>query len=275
MLGNALFRYLSAEPKLEVYGTLRSPAAMKFFNPSLQNRLLTAVDVENFDSLSLAFIKIKPDVAINCIGLVKQLAIAKDPLSAIPTNALLPHRLARICELAGVRLIHISTDCVFSGSRGNYHESDFADADDLYGRSKLLGEVAEALHAVTLRTSIIGHELNGNHGLVNWFLSQNDQVNGFTKAVFSGVPTVELARVINDYILPNTALWGLYQIASEPIDKCHLLQLIANAYQKKIAIIPSDQFIIDRSLNGTKFHLATGYACPKWPDLIALMRKFG
>jgi dTDP-4-dehydrorhamnose reductase len=266
---------LSAEPKLEVYGTLRSPAAMKFFNPSLQNRLLTAVDVENFDSLSLAFIKIKPDVAINCIGLVKQLAIAKDPLSAIPTNALLPHRLARICELAGVRLIHISTDCVFSGSRGNYHESDFADADDLYGRSKLLGEVAEALHAVTLRTSIIGHELNGNHGLVNWFLSQNDQVNGFTKAVFSGVPTVELARVINDYILPNTALWGLYQIASEPIDKCHLLQLIANAYQKKIAIIPSDQFIIDRSLNGTKFHLATGYACPKWPDLIALMRKFG
>lgn len=275
MLGHVVFRYFSQQNNVETFGTVRSSSALAFFPSAWHQQLLTAVDVENFDSLSLAFAEIKPDVVINCIGLVKQLALANDPLYALPINAMLPHRLARLTEMVAGRLIHVSTDCVFSGNRGNYDENDVADADDLYGRSKLLGEIANQSHVVTLRTSIIGHELTGNHGLVDWFLSQQDSVNGFSKAVFSGLPTVELARIIAEFVLPNPTLSGLYQVAAEPINKYQLLQLLAAAYQKNITILPSEQLVINRSLNGTKFHLATGYTSPKWPELIATMREFG
>lgn len=275
MLGNAVFRYFSRIGLFETFGTLRSAQGLVFFNEPLQCKLLTAVDVENFDSLALAFAQIKPDVVINCVGLVKQLAVANDPLSALPINALLPHRLARLCDMMNTRLIHISTDCVFSGTRGNYDEQDFADANDLYGRSKYLGEVVNVPHVVTLRTSIIGHELSGNHGLVNWFLAQQGSVKGYTKAIFSGVPTVELARIIADFVLPNANLHGLYQVASEPINKYELLCLLATNYQKSIEIIPDGQLVINRSLNGEKFQAATAYVSPSWSTMCATMREFG
>lgn len=275
MLGNAVFRYFSASEGFEVTGTLRSSRALSNFNDVLRGQLLTQVDVENFDSLSAAFATAQPNVVINCIGLVKQLATANDPLQAIPINALLPHRLARLAAIAGARLIHLSTDCVFSGSRGGYQTTDFPDADDLYGRSKLLGEVVDCPHAITLRTSIIGHELDGNHGLVNWFLSQNGTVRGFTRAIFSGLPTVEMARVIRDFVLPNSELHGLYQIASSAISKHDLLQLLKHAYQKDIEIVPDAQLVLDRSLDGTKFQQATGYISPTWIKLVANMRQFG
>jgi dTDP-4-dehydrorhamnose reductase len=275
MLGNAVFRYFSYRTNFETFGTLRSAKTLTFFKESLQSHLLTSIDVENFDSLSLAFAKIKPNVVINCIGLVKQLALANDPLYALPINALLPHRLARLSDMMSARLIHVSTDCVFSGTRGSYIENDFADADDLYGRSKYLGEVLDCPHVITLRTSIIGHELSGNHGLVNWFLSQQGTVKGFTKAVFSGIPTVELARVITDFVLPNPTMQGLYQVVSEPINKYDLLRLLAVEYQKPIEIIPDAHLVIDRSLNGAKFHSATGYVSPQWSELVATMHEFG
>jgi dTDP-4-dehydrorhamnose reductase len=275
MLGNAVFRYFLERSEFETFGTLRSAKALAFFKTSSHTHLLTSVDVENFDSLSMAFAQVKPNVVINCIGLVKQLALANDPLYALPINAMLPHRLARLSDMVGARLIHVSTDCVFSGSRGNYGENDFADANDLYGRSKYLGEVVSCPHVVTLRTSIIGHELSGNQGLVNWFLSQQDTTKGFTKAVFSGIPTVELARVIADFVLPNSALHGLYQVASEPINKYELLHLLAAEYKKNIDIVPSDQLVIDRSLNGEKFHLATGYVSPQWSAMCTSMHQFG
>jgi dTDP-4-dehydrorhamnose reductase len=177
--------------------------------------------------------------------------------------------------MVGARFIHISTDCVFSGTRGNYDENDVADAHDLYGRSKCMGEVKNHAHTVTLRTSIIGHELNGQHGLVNWFLAQQGTVKGFTNAIFSGVPTVELARIIADFVLPNTSLQGLYQVASEPINKYDLLTLLAAAYQKSITIVPDGQLVIDRSLNGSKFFGATAYVSPYWSELVATMREFG
>lgn len=275
MLGNAVFRYFSEHTDFETFGTLRSAKALTFFKASQQSHLLTAIDVENFDSLSLAFAEIKPNVVINCIGLVKQLALANDPLYALPINSMLPHRLARLTYMVGARLVHVSTDCVFSGTRGNYYETDFADANDLYGRSKYLGEVLDCPHVITLRTSIIGHELSGNQGLVNWFLAQQDKVKGFTKAVFSGIPTVELARVIADFVFPNPTLQGLYQVASEPISKYELLCLLAVEYQKPIEIIPDADLVIDRSLNGAKFHAATGYVSPQWSAMCATMRKFG
>jgi dTDP-4-dehydrorhamnose reductase len=219
------------------------------------------------------FAKVKPHVVINCIGLIKQLAEADDPLSAIPINALLPHRLARLCDVAGARLVHMSTDCVFAGTKGMYTEADMSDAKDLYGRSKYLGEV-DYPHAITLRTSIIGHELSGAHSLVGWFLAQQGSVRGFRRAIFSGLPTVELARVIRDHVIPHPELRGLYHVSAEPINKFDLLTLVARAYGKTIDITPDDKLAIDRSLDSSRFRQATGYQPEPWPELVRRMREF-
>lgn len=273
MLGNAMLRTLGATHGLDVQGTARSSNVLKYFDPALGRRITTGVDVENSDALMTLFDDVRPDVVINCIGLVKQLAQADDPLQALPINSLLPHRLARLCALVGARLVHVSTDCVFSGRQGSYSESAFPDAEDLYGRSKLLGEVGYP-HTITLRTSIIGHELGSAHGLVGWFLSQQGSVKGYRRALFSGLPTVELSRVVRDLVLPNPALSGLYHVAAEPINKYALLQLIGAAYGKDTAIDPDDKVVIDRSLNAQRFRDATGYVAPPWPELIERMRDF-
>jgi len=274
MLGNAMLRTFAEQPRFTVYGSVRSSAALRHFAPELQDRIVTGVDVDQHDSLVRAFGRVRPDLVINCVGLVKQLAESGDPLLTIPLNALLPHRLAGLCEVAGARLVQISTDCVFSGARGLYRESDVPDADDLYGRSKLLGEV-DYPHAVTVRTSIIGHELDGQRSLVNWFLAQQGQVRGFTRAVFSGLPTVMLARVIRDVIVARPALRGLYHVAAAPINKFDLLSLVAEVYGKQIAITPDAGLVIDRSLDASRFREATGYVAPPWREMIAAMRDFG
>ena len=273
MLGNSMIRVLSEKTDWHVYGTVRSDSSRRFFQADIADRLLSGVDVEHDDSLLQAFIQIRPDVVINCVGLIKQLADADDPLQAIPINTLLPHRLARLCELSGARLLHMSTDCIFAGDKGGYRECDPSDAKDLYGRSKFLGEVAYP-HTITLRTSIIGHELQSVHGLVNWFLSQQERCNGFTKAIFSGMPTVALARLVRDVVIPHSDLSGVYHIAAKPISKYELLKLIADVYGKTIDIIPSDKLEIDRSLNADRFEDATGYVAPSWPDLIKLMHTY-
>ena len=273
MLGNAMFRVLSEGSGLGVYGTARSEGARRHFSNEQSIRLSIAVDVENYDSVVKAFAAIRPDVVVNCVGLVKQLADANDPLQALPINALLPYRLAALCQATGARLVHISTDCVFSGTKGNYLESDFPDAYDLYGRSKLLGEV-DYPHAITLRTSIIGHELTGQRSLVGWFLAQQKSIKGFTKAIFSGLPTVELARVVRDVVLKQPELHGLYHVAAKPINKFDLLNLVAKVYGKDIEIIPDESLVIDRSLNADHFKEATGYVAPDWPELIQRMYEF-
>ena len=271
MLGNAVFHMFDLSPEYEAWGTLRSRGALRYFSEQSCTRLLTGVDVLDQDVLVAVMSRVKPDVVINCVGLIKQLADAKDPLTALPINAMLPHRLARLCELAGARLIHISTDCVFSGGKGVYLESDLSDAEDLYGKSKYIGELHDLPHAITLRTSIIGHELGSNYALVDWFLSQEGEVKGFIKAIFSGLPTVELARVIRDYVVPHPQLNGLYHVAAEPIDKFRLLSLVAAHYGKSIDILPDDALVIDRSLDGSRFREATGYVAPEWPELIRRM----
>lgn len=273
MLGNAMLRTLAATPGLDVQGTARSANVLKRFETALGQRITAGIDVENTDALMSLFAEVRPSVVINCIGLIKQLAQAGNPLQALPINSLLPHRLARLCELAGARLVHVSTDCVFSGRQGLYSESSVPDAEDLYGRSKLLGEVSYP-HTVTLRTSIIGHELGSAHGLVEWFLAQQGNVSGYRKAIFSGLPTVELSRVVRDFVLPNPALTGLFHVAAEPINKYELLRLIASVYDKNIRIEPDDRLVIDRSLNADRFRDVTGYVAPPWPALIAQMRDF-
>lgn len=275
MLGNAVYRLLSGTEGFEVFGTVRSASGAKALGSGPHAHVLTGVDVESVDQLLSAFAAAKPDIVINCIGLIKQLGHANDPLAALPINAILPHRLQRMAAACGARLVHVSTDCVFAGTQGGYLESDIPDAYDLYGRSKLLGEV-DAPNAVTLRTSIIGHELGGGaNGLVGWFLSQSGKVKGYRKAVFSGLPTVELARVIRDHVLPRPDLNGLWHVSAAPIDKFTLLSLVRDAYGKSIEIEPTDDLVIDRSLNSDRFRAAFGYKPASWPELVAVMHAFG
>lgn len=274
MLGSATLRVFAHSEGCDTWGSARSSSALHPLPPDLRKRVIIGVDVENFDSLTRLFAQVQPDVVINCIGLVKQLAEADDPLQAIPINALLPHRLVRLCQVADARLVHISTDCVFSGSRGMYREEEPADAQDLYGRSKHLGET-DYPNAVTLRTSIIGQELASAHGLVGWFLAQPGPVRGFARAVFSGLPTVELARVIRDHVLPRPHMNGLYHVSAAPINKYELLKLVAQAYGRTNEITPDDALVIDRSLDSTRFRQLTGYVPPAWPELVRAMHDFG
>lgn len=274
MLGNAMYRTLSESADLEVWGSVRSSGAKRYFAESLRDRILAGVDMENMDSLSSLFERVRPQVVVNCVGLVKQLVESNDPLVALPINAMLPHRLSRYCALVGARLVHFSTDCVFSGKHGGYRESDVSDAQDLYGKSKFIGEVSDDAHALTLRTSIIGHELASHHGLVEWFLHQEGSVRGYRRVVFSGLPTVELSRVVRDVVIPQAGLSGVHHVASAPITKHDLLELVAKAYGKATRIEPDDSVVIDRSLVADQFRDLTGYVAPDWPELVRRMKNF-
>ena len=271
MLGHVLFSQYSERDDLDVYATVRSTEGVeKWFAPTCMKRLQKGVDAHNFDTIVRAVATAKPDVVINCIGLIKQLPIANDPLSAISINSLLPHRISLLCKAAGLRMIHISTDGVFDGKKGGYTEKDEVNISDIYGMTKFLGEVSYP-HCLTLRTSIIGHELKKKTGLVEWLLSQKEKVRGYTKAIYSGLPTIELAEIISDYILPNDSLSGIYHVSSEPISKYELLRLIAERYGKKIKIEPFDEVVIDSSLDSSAFRFLTGYIPPSWPELVNKM----
>jgi dTDP-4-dehydrorhamnose reductase len=272
MLGHALFSLLSVQEDLDVRATARTADGLdRWFPPDLLGRIRGGVDAGRFDTVLHALDAVRPDLVVNCIGVIKQLPAAKDPVVSISVNSLFPHLLARACTEAGVRLVHVSTDCVFSGEKGNYRENDPPDAADLYGRTKFLGEV-DIPGCVTLRTSIIGHELSGRHGLVEWFLAQEGTVKGFARAVFSGFPTVEMARIVAERILPYERLSGLYHVSSEPISKYDLLRLVAKEYGKRIGIERDEEFACDRSLDSSRFREAIGYEPPAWPELVARMR---
>jgi dTDP-4-dehydrorhamnose reductase len=273
MIGSTVLRVLSEKKDWQVFGSVRDESVKRFFSTVIGERLIAGVDVEHPDLLTKVLDQVRPDVVVNCAGLTKHQPEAEDPLVSIPINSLMPHRLAGLCKLAGARLIHVSTDCVFSGEKGGYVESDFADARDVYGKSKALGEVNYP-HAVTLRTSTIGHELQSQYGLLDWFLSQEGRCKGYTRAIFSGLPTVVFAQVVRDMVIPNKQLSGLYHVAAEPINKFELLKIIAEVYGKAIDIVPDDRLAIDRSLNAEKFRVATGYVAPDWRSLIKLMHSY-
>jgi dTDP-4-dehydrorhamnose reductase len=273
MMGHVMLRYFAQNPEYSIAGMVRSARGVQLLPEALRGQLVCGSTIES-DSLLRLFDRVRPDVVVNCIGVVKQVPEADDPLAVIPVNSLLPHRLLRVCKLTGARLIHFSTDCVFSGAKGMYRESDGADATDLYGRSKLLGELNDP-QAVTLRVSIIGPELDGMHGLLGWFLAQRGRAKGFTRAVFSGLTTVELARVLQDFVLPIPELHGVMHVAAEPITKYELLRLIARVYGLAIDIEPDDKLAVDRSLDPGLFRRLTGYIAPSWPELIRVMHQFG
>ena len=269
MLGHKVWQTLRG--RYDTWVTLRSTlaefASLDLFDPQ---RTIDGVDAASLDSLIRTLAVARPDVVVNCVGIVKQRPSSKDPLVALTVNALLPHRLAALCRASGARLIHISTDCVFSGKAGKYRESDVPDAEDLYGRSKLVGEPHQAdPTALTLRTSIVGRELRSTTGVTEWFLSnRNGVVPGFTKAVFSGLTTRELARVIADVIDRRPPLTGLYHVSSAPISKLELLERFNAAFDARVKIEPSDALTVDRSLDSGRFWQATGFAQPGWDWMI-------
>jgi dTDP-4-dehydrorhamnose reductase len=270
MLGYSLFKNLNDADHLDVYGTVRSIKGKEQFFSDCEQQLFKGIDVGDLTTVDALFKELRPTVVINCIGLIKQQSISKQHTDAVAINSLLPHQLAQLCDNYSCKLIHFSTDCIFDGKKGLYTESDIPDARDLYGRSKCLGEVDYAPH-LTLRTSIIGHELSSAVSLVDWFLSQEGNTKGFSKAVFSGLPTCSIARLLIDKILPEKSLSGLYQLSVNPIDKFTLLKLIAKTYNKKIEIIDSTELEIDRSLNSEKLRNALSLEIPSWEALVSEM----
>jgi dTDP-4-dehydrorhamnose reductase len=270
MLGHKLFQRLQAEYP-ETYCTLRkSPQEVPLdVIPMFQSdRVIPHVDVVDLEPLRAVLRSIQPHVVVNCIGVIKQRQAANAAVPCIRLNALFPHELAALCAEWGGRLIHFSTDCVFSGRRGAYRETDPSDAEDLYGRTKFLGEV-DVENAVTLRTSIIGRELTEHRSLLDWFLSQGDRpVRGFRRVIYSGVTTNEMAKVVSMLIAQQSQLSGLFQVVARPISKFALLNLIRDAYGVSTTIEADDVECSDRSMAGDKFFHATGWRSPSWPELV-------
>jgi dTDP-4-dehydrorhamnose reductase len=272
MLGHKLWQ--AYRQRFDTWVTVRAGyrqyARYNLFDPA---RLLEGIDAANFDSIVRAVAEVKPQAVVNCIGIIKQLREAKAPLVSLSINSLLPHRLANLCRAASARLIHISTDCVFSGRKGNYTEDDVSDAEDLYGRTKFLGEV-DAPGCLTVRTSIIGRELGTSSGLLDWFFgNRGGKVRGYTRGIYSGFTTLALARILADLLEQQPALSGVYQVSSAPISKFALLSLVNEIFGLEICIEPESEFFCDRSLDSSRFRTATGFRPPDWPAMIREMHS--
>ncbi|MEB2437949.1 dTDP-4-dehydrorhamnose reductase family protein [Citrobacter braakii] len=270
MLGYSLFANLKDYKNLNVIGTARNLLGKEQYFNTLKENVALNVDATDIYSIDKVINSVNPDVVINCIGLIKQHEVSKQHVDAIKINALLPHQLADLCNKYNAKLIQFSTDCVFDGTMGLYRESHTPNSTDLYGKSKCLGEVNYGKH-LTLRTSIIGHELNSSVSLIDWFLSQSTEVNGYSKAIFSGLPTCYIAKLLAEKIIVNDSLKGIYHLSAEPIDKYTLISLVSEIYGKSIKINKSEELIIDRTLDSARLREAIGFIPPSWYDLIKFM----
>ncbi|MCW7466225.1 dTDP-4-dehydrorhamnose reductase family protein [Leptospira levettii] len=273
MLGSALFRLLPSED-IDVFGTFRGKTDSSQCKINESEKTITCFDALKQTDLDYVIGGVAPNLIINCIGIIKQLNVSNDPLYVIPINSLLPHILAKRVIGTKTRLIHISTDCVFDGKLGLYVETDKPNADDLYGKSKELGEVKDNENVITLRTSLVGHELNSNNSLIDWFLSKEGKIDGFKNAIFSGLTTVEMFKLIRDFVIPNASLAGLYHVSAEPISKYELLKLVKDIYGHNIEIVPNYSVSLDRSLNSEKFRKASGYLPPDWYSMVLELRNY-
>ena len=267
MLGHKVFQTL-----LDDFPTIRctfhdsAPPDPTMFPPA---RIIENIDAMDLAGLRARLRECRPDVVVNCVGVIKQRDAATMAIPSITLNSLLPHELAAWLREWDGRLIHFSTDCVFSGRKGNYVEADLSDAEDLYGRTKFLGETPNTKNALTIRTSIIGRELSHFQSLLEWLLSQNHKsIKGFRHGLWSGVTTNWLARTIGILIAEHRNLSGLFQVTSSTVSKYDLLTMLRDAYRLDITIEPDDAFFCDRSMVGAKFERATAIVCPPWPALI-------
>jgi dTDP-4-dehydrorhamnose reductase len=271
MLGHKIFEVLGN--RYDVFATFFTPQGLwnqfPIYRSVGADRLIGGVNAMDFDSVVRAVERIRPAAVVNCIGIIKQLKEASDPLISLELNSVFPHRLADLCALADARLFHISTDCVFSGRKGNYKETDVSDAEDLYGRTKYLGEI-DRTGCLTIRTSIFGRDFLKSSAFLEWFLScREGRIKGYRNSIYSGFPTQVLARIIGDLIASFPKLSGLYQIASQPISKYELLLRIRAKMKLNIEIEPFEDPTCDRSLNADRFISATGYQIPSWDQMLA------
>jgi len=267
MLGHQLCRHMKAKHIVGV--TLRRPLEghpHRALFGGLQ--AYGGIDVRDAQAMGDVVRAFAPDAVVNAAGVVKQRGEAADAIHSIEVNGLFPHRLAEICRAAGAYLIHYSTDCVFSGRKGGYREDDLPDPVDLYGRSKLVGEL-DAAGCITLRTSMIGVELDRKTGLLEWFLRQKGKAPGYRRAIFSGLTTPEQARVAELVLDQKPRRSGIYHLSAEPITKFDLLCLVARHYGLDTRVVPDDSVVIDRSLDGTRFRADFAYRPPAWSEMIA------
>jgi dTDP-4-dehydrorhamnose reductase len=267
MLGHKLYQVLS--PLFDVTGTIRgSSREVLRYGFFKETHIIPEIDATDIARVEKTISEHKPDVVINAIGIVKALEEKSGTLLNIWINALFPHQLYRLCQAQGARLIHLSTDCVFSGDKGGYREDDPSDAEDIYGKTKYLGEVSDS-GALTIRTSFIGRELTSANGLLEWFISnRNGTVDGYTDAIFTGFPTLHLSRIIADIIAKHQNLSGIYHISTEPISKFHLLTLINDAMKLNIGVNKYPDFHCDRSLDSTRFRQETGFTPLSWQQMV-------
>lgn len=272
MLGHKIFLELQKNRNLKVFGMLRNIHNYKKAFAENTDGLIDGIHVENIENIDKHIGLIKPNYIINCIGVIKQNNAINKHLEVIKINSSFPHQLAALCTKHNSKLIHFSTDCVFSGNTGMYRESDMEDARDLYGRSKLIGEIDYDSH-LTLRTSMIGHELKTKSSLLEWFLDQKGSINGFSKAIFSGLPTITIARVLEKIITNHSNLEGVYHLAADPINKYDLLHLVKKIYSFDIQIKMEKNFLINRSLNSSRFFEDTKIVIPAWENLIKEMHQ--
>ena len=270
MLGHKLYQRLSKE--FEVFATVRTDvAAVERFGIFKSHAIFPGVDVTDIGSIRRVLEVVKPDCVVNCVGVVKQNPTLADKIRTLTINSIFPNQLAQLSEEFDFRLITISTDCVFDGKEGNYSESEEANARDLYGMSKFLGEVTEG-RSLTIRTSIIGRELSTSHSIIEWFLAhRGGTVDGYTKAIYSGFPTIELADTIANLIKNFPDLNGLFHISSDPISKFDLLTFVNKYFKSNVSIKPSEAVVVDRSLDSTKFKTLTGFTSPDWESMITRM----
>lgn len=269
MIGHRLFKDLQNDFEVMGYGR-KLPSLFKDFIKVSDSNYYSQFDALNFSSFDVHLTKYKPNVILNCVGVVKQLEASKRSIPSIELNSLFPHRLALFAQSIDARVINFSSDCVFNGSKGMYVESDFTDAIDLYGKTKALGEVVDLKNVLTLRTSFIGRELFPHGGLVEWFLSQNgNTVSGYNSAIYSGLTTIRFVDILKKYIIPNKELSGLYHLSGNVINKFELLKLIQKELKTTHKINQSSDVVINRSLNSSKFRLETGFVPPTWEELIS------
>jgi dTDP-4-dehydrorhamnose reductase len=272
MLGHKVVERLA--PRFETVGASRArDAAVRQLEAFSGARIIPNLDAEAPATIDQTLDVVRPDVVVNCIGIIKQVGAAKDAIRSIKVNALFPHELSVRCARAGARMIHLSTDCVFSGDSGMYSEADRPDALDLYGRSKLLGEVAGP-NVVTLRTSMIGRELRGFHSLLEWYLRQPEghSIRGFTAAIFSGLTTIALADEIARIIAEHPELNGLYHVSADAISKYDLLRLVRDVFGRTGEIVPDDDLHCDRSLVSDRYRAAVGFTPKPWQEMIRELR---
>ena len=275
LLGNTFTKYFLSKGNYETFGIVRDRDKISQFQKKFHKNFLVINSIFDLKNLENEIRNFGPDAIINCLGLTNKIKKRKIDFiqKYIQINSLFPHQLYQLCAIYGIRLIQLSTDCVFSGKKGFYNELDNPDPIDIYGKSKLLGEL-NYKNSLTIRKSVIGHELFSDNGLLEWFLNKSEYVEGYRKSIFSGLTCLELANIIHLYVLPRHDLNGILHISGQSVSKYDLLKEIAGEYNKNIKIIPNDTIKIDRSLDASNFNKLSGYKPKLWSELIKSMHEF-